>query len=353
MTDIDASRRYRFQFAAEPISQPTRFVSDMKSGLSLCLLSISMALFGCDRGSDGSTELNSSPMSAADSNDAFTLVAYLPDYRVREFEPRRAQGIDQLIYFSIEVEPDGSLDTTRLRDAGLELIDDIKEVTECETLICVGGWDRSDGFAEMSAEADSRERFADEIIAFCQEHDFAGVDLDWEHPTTPEERHQFTVLLQELREHLHAEDLLLTVACAPWQPLNDQAAEAVDRIHLMSYDDEGRHSTPEQATANLDKWIEAGIPAEKIVLGVPFYGRRFSENDRSAATYGEIVDRFDPADDVDEADGYYFNGPATMRAKTEMAIDRGLAGLMVWELAQDSPEEATSLLRVIRRTLDE
>jgi chitinase len=256
------------------------------------------------------------------------------------------------ITHAVEVEADGSLDTRRLRDAGLELIDEIEAVAECETLICVGGWDRSDGFAAMSADAESRHRFAREIVSFCQEHEFAGVDLDWEHPETPDERHQFTVLVQELRDALHEVDLQLTVACAPWQPLNSQAAEAVDRIHLMSYDDEGRHSTLEQATANLDKWIDAGIPADKIVLGVPFYGRRFSSNDRSAATYGEIVERFEPADDVDEADGYYFNGPATMRAKCELALERGLAGIMVWELAQDAPDENASLLRVIRGTLD-
>lgn len=317
----------------------------------ICLLPLLAALTACDNPGIGGSE-SSAAKNAVPGNGP-SLVAYLPDYRVGEYEPGRTRGIDQLIYFSIEVEPDGSLNTVRLIDAGLELIADIEAVTGCETLICVGGWDRSDGFAAMSADSDSRGRFADEIVSFCDEHDFAGVDLDWEHPETPEERHQFTVLLQELSERFDEEGLLLTVACAPWQPLNSQAAGAVDRIHLMSYDDEGRHSTLEQATANLDKWINAGIPAEKIVLGVPFYGRRFSANDRSSATYAEIVSRFQPADDVDEADGYYFNGPSTMRAKCDLALSRGLAGIMVWELAQDSPDVETSLLRVIRQSLDD
>jgi GH18 family chitinase len=317
----------------------------------VCLLSLLVLFPACDSPGSGSTrsDVSADPVP---TEDALSVVGYLPDYRVREFEPRRAHGIDQLIYFSIEVEPDGALNTRRLREGALEKIADIQLVTECDALICVGGWDRSEGFSEMSANRATRDRFANELISFCQQHGFSGVDLDWEHPTTPEERHQLTVLLQELREHLHAEELLLTVACAPWQPLNDQAAGAVDRIHLMSYDDEGRHSTLEQATDNLDKWIDAGIPAEKIVLGVPFYGRRFSASDRSSATYGEIVARFTPDADADEVDGYYFNGPETMQAKVELAMEHGLGGIMVWELAQDSQDEEASLLRVIRRTLD-
>jgi GH18 family chitinase len=315
------------------------------------LLALVVLVSGCNTDNDGATS-GEAVASATSDGSGLAIVAYLPDYRVDEYDPSRAAGIDQLIYFSIEVEEDGSLDTSRLRDSGLELIDEIEAAADCETLICVGGWDRSDGFSAMSDDARARRRFGDEIIGFCDEHGFAGVDLDWEHPTTPEERHRFTVLLQELRERLDAADLRLTVACAPWQPLNNQAAEAVHRIHLMSYDDEGRHSTPEQAITNLEKWIAAGIPAEKIVLGVPFYGRRFSENDRSSATYGEIVTRFNPPPHLDEADGYYFNGPDTMQFKCELAIDRDLAGIMVWELAQDSADEETSLLRVIRRSLD-
>jgi hypothetical protein len=67
-------------------------------------------------------------------------------------------------------------------------------------------------------------------------------------------------------------------------------------------------------------------------------------------TYAELVRTYRPAADVDEVGGVYFNGIRTVERKTKYALAHKLAGVMVWEVGQDSRGEH-SLLRAIRRTI--
>jgi GH18 family chitinase len=92
------------------------------------------------------------------------------------------------------------------------------------------------------------------------------------------------------------------------------------------------------------------VPKEKLVLGVPFYGRHVKRRDQ-AMSYREIVGKHKPAAGTDVIDGVYFNGPATIRRKAEYAVEAGLGGVMAWELGQDAAGER-SLLRVIRDAAD-
>jgi chitinase len=54
------------------------------------------------------------------------------------------------------------------------------------------------------------------------------------------------------------------------------------------------------------------------------------------------------APDQDTVSGYYFNGSETIRRKVQLAKSDGLAGVMVWEIAQDTTD-ATSLLAAITK----
>jgi chitinase len=111
----------------------------------------------------------------------------------------------------------------------------------------------------------------------------------------------------------------------------------------MAYDHDGRHSTFDAAKGDVKALLGAGVPAEKIVLGLPFYGRNVKKREQ-VLTYREIVAKHDLKPEVDEMDGVYFNGPATIRRKTAFALESGLGGVMAWELGQDAPGDR-SLLR--------
>ncbi|MCJ7433013.1 MAG: glycosyl hydrolase family 18 protein, partial [Anaerolineales bacterium] len=119
----------------------------------------------------------------------------------------------------------------------------------------------------------------------------------------------------------------------------------VDRVHIMSYDRGPRHSTYEQAVADLQKFIDAGIPREKLILGVPFYGRKITAP-YEETTYAEIIERYHPAPAANEVDGIFFNGIEIVQLKTCHAMGENIGGVMVWELGQDSSGDA-SLLQAI------
>jgi len=132
-----------------------------------------------------------------------------------------------------------------------------------KTLISVGGWDYSRYFSDAAATANSRKAFAQSCVAFIREHGFDGVDLDWEYPVSggmagnhnrPQDKQNFTLLLQTLREQLDAQgrkdgkSYLLTIAGAVSSSYLDRIEltrilPLVDYIFLMSYDMHGPWDT--------------------------------------------------------------------------------------------------------------
>ncbi len=284
-----------------------------------------------------------------------------------------------------------------------------------KTLISVGGWSWSDQFSDAALTAESRAKFARSCVAFMQQYGFDGIDIDWEYPTgggmipgagRPDDTVNFTRLLAELRAQLDAQGAqdgvhyLLTIA-APTGPGNyskiqlDQIHPYLDWINVMSYDFHGSWDTitnfnaPLYSPANdpaagantdaaLSAYLAAGIPAEKLVVGVPFYGRGWigvadhqhglyqpasGPTTPDAFSYRDIVtdylNRY-PRYWQDEAqvpwlysaeDGIMisYDDPESLAIKAAYVKDHGFGGVMFWELSQDSADHA--LLRALADTL--
>jgi chitinase len=175
------------------------------------------------------------------------------------------------------------------------------------TLISVGGWTLSGRFSDVALTPASRERFAASAVRFIRQYGFDGVDIDWEYPgggglpsnvSRPQDKQNFTLLLRELRRQLDAaaiEDgtryyLTIAAPAGPDKIANIEVAaiaEVLDWINVMTYDFHGawenrtnHHSALFGAPGNLlttqaalDTWLQLGTPPEKLVLGLPFYGR--------------------------------------------------------------------------------
>ena len=200
----------------------------------------------------------------------------------------------------------------------------------------------------MATDARTRKQFIENLVRFCRQNQFDGIDFDWEHPENPVEEKAYADLIVETHQAFQPRGLLVTVALAAWQRVEPRALAAADRIHLMAYDHDGpRHSTPQRARADVEQLTKRGASREKICLGLPLYGRGMADRSQSM-TYAEILARYKPDPAADEAGGIYFNGPETIRRKTRYARDAGLAGVMIWELGQDAPGD-DSLLRAIRQ----
>ena len=186
----------------------------------------------------------------------------------------------------------------------------LKKVNEhLKVLISVGGWGWSGGFSDAVLTSTSRQIFANSAIDFMLRHKIDGIDLDWEYPGLngndnihrPEDKENFTEILKLLRKKIDSLDTennkyLLTIASGAFQEYLDhtnmrEAHKYLDFINIMTYDfygggdrmtghhanlkvtDRDDYKPPRSARVAVQQHIDAGIPANKIVLGVPFYGK--------------------------------------------------------------------------------
>lgn len=285
--------------------------------------------------------------SEPDTRGAFRIAGYLPEYRFAQLDAQLIEGVTDLILFSAEVAVDGSLDASRLKSCPWDRLTLLTSQSGTRLALTIGGWERSANFAAVAESDPKRNRFVTSTTRFAIEHQLGGIDLDWEHPKNAREEQLYSRLLQDLQRALKPHNIQLSVTIAAWQNLPSSAIEAVDFVQIMSYDHDGQHATLEQSRKDLRKVAAAGVPLGKLVLGLPFYGR--DVNDRSAMTYGEVVQKHHPDPSVDQIGALYFNGPKTIREKTKMAVQANLGGVMIWELGQDGRGD-TSLLEAIRQS---
>ena len=232
-----------------------------------------------------------------------------------------------------------------------------------KVLLSVGGWSYNDAplenvFMEATADDERLQRFVESILDMCGEYGFDGVDMDWEHPRADgTSARQYEALMLALSERLHAEGKLLTAAVLSGATADgniyydaahtNAVLNAVDFINVMAYDggDGERHSQYQFAVDCGAYWKETrGLPAYKVVLGVPFYARP------SWADYGTILAAVPDAFGKDHISyngmDVYYNGVDTIAEKTRYAREN-LGGVMIWELTQDTADRSKSLLQAI------
>lgn len=183
-----------------------------------------------------------------------------------------------------------------------------QENPSLQILISVGGWLWSGNFSDVALTPQSRSRFVDSVVEFLTRYHLDGLDIDWEFPGEigagnrfrPEDKKNYTLLLTDLHRRFRREErrlgrpLLLSVAVGSSEDFLEhtemrRVARAVDTVNLMAYDyyepgDEaitGNHAPlyadpadPAQASADRSVRLfeKAGVPARKLILGVPFYG---------------------------------------------------------------------------------
>ena len=207
----------------------------------------------------------------------------------------------------------------------------------------------SGNFSPVAASPVSRAAFISHLTQYCLDHNFDGVVLDWEPVTDPTDKANYTVLIQELKSALVVHELSLGVAVgALGSEFHPSAIDYVDRLHIMAYDRTNEvHSTYDDAVAAVNHWKVFGFPKSKIILGLPFYGRKANWwHEPSYEPYDEIIAQYHPGPEVDEVNGIYFNGINTIKAKTQYMVENDYGGVMFWEITEDSDGE-TSLLTAI------
>jgi hypothetical protein len=273
----------------------------------------------------------------------FLIIGYLPEYRT--INKYWGNCLTDIIYFSAGPLADGGLDASRLDPATLQVMREMKAAYGTRLHLSIGGNERSDGFAPMVTDPAARQAFVENLVIFASQNSLDGIDLDWEFPEGADQISGYVALITGLQ----ARGLLVSVTLYPAADLDPAPYTVADRVQVMSYDRDTRHATFEQAVADMEFFASGGIPKEKLVLGLPFYGR-LMESPYTSYSYAEIVAAYQPPPELDEAGGIYFNGPSTTQKKACHARQSGYAGVMLWELGQDSTD-TTSLLQAVYTAL--
>jgi chitinase len=183
-----------------------------------------------------------------------------------------------------------------------------KDNPSLTVLVSVGGWLWSTNFSDVALTRHSRRIFIQSVMDFLDRYDLDGLDVDWEypgmpgagHPFRPEDKQNFTTLLKQLQNGFksHARKthhkLFLTFAAGASQEYMahtelGRLQKYADTVNLMAYDYyvptmnplTGHHAplytnpmdpAHISADASVQSLEKAGVPAAKILLGVPFYG---------------------------------------------------------------------------------
>lgn len=244
-----------------------------------------------------------------------------------------------------------------------------KQNPNLKVMLSVGGWG-SGCFSEMAATAENRTSFARDCKRIAEEFGLDGIDIDWEYPTqggagissSPDDTKNFTLLLQTLRKTL-GRKLLLTAATVSSAQFIDfsSCVQYMDFVNVMAYDmaDPSHHHaalypssvsgycTSSQAVEN---HLKAGVPKEKLVMGVPFYGKgkRDEGEPRQFVGTGKLPKKYEERWDEQGQVPYRVNDKGefvwgyentrSLAAKCQFILDNNLRGGMYWDYASDNPQ---------------
>jgi len=323
----------------------------------------------------------------------------------RNLEEHRIEQLTHLIWCFGHVRND-SMVIPREQEPIIARMVKLKERNaSMKVLLSLGGWGGCANCSEVFSREDGRSTFARSVLLLLERHRVDGIDLDWEYPAVQgppghafndADRHNFTLLVRELRKALGDRYEISLAAGGTNECLLkgfewDSIMPLVDRMHIMSYDlvhgystRTGHHTslfaTPSQqvsAECAVNLLDSLGVPLQKVVIGAAFYARIFKdvqpEEDGlyQPGTFAHTISCSAIDSVITEPKGWrlrfdkrawaaYAYHPATKRfitydeprsiaAKAAYVRNRGLGGIMFWQLIDDRP--AGGLLNVMHDAL--
>lgn len=203
---------------------------------------------------------------------------------------------------------------------------------------------------------EKRKILVKNISKFVEKHNFDGVDVDLEWHNVTKGYSDFVL---ELKIELDKNNKLISSALPGikrFKNISDEALKAFDFINIMAYDERGSwapknagpHSSFDFAKRSISFWNKKhGVPLSKLCLGLPFYGYDFSDNNKTTSKmYKEIIALDVSNQYKDETNNIFYNSVTTIEKKVEYAIENNLAGVMIWELGQDTTNELSLLTAI-------
>lgn len=336
-----------------------------------------------------------STLTFSQSRNDFTVIGYFSG-RAEQVDQLAAEKLTHIIFSFCHLKGnrlavDNAGDSVTIH----RLVALKKRNPTLKIILSLGGWGGCEMCSPVFSTAAARKEFAKSVLKLNQDYKTDGIDLDWEYPAIegypghaykPEDKQNFTALIQELRNVL-GKKYEISFAAGGFQKFLDESVEwkkvmpLVDRVNLMTYDlingystETGHHTAlysraeQKESTDNAVQYlIKLGIPRDKLVIGAAFYGRSWENVDaadnglykggkfKSFVDYRRLVTETTPEkgynyywDDQVKAPYLYnpeqkifvtFDDKKSIALKTQYVIDQKLDGIMFWELTCDSASD--------------
>jgi hypothetical protein len=212
----------------------------------------------------------------------------------------------------------------------------------------------------LREESPERKALIEDLLAAARNYD--GLQIDFENVPRRDARN-FLSFLAELKVGLKGKPLTAALPARTGRLDNDvydyeKIKPLVDRILVMAYDEHWSTSKP-GPIASMD-WCRkvAGhslrtVGREKLVMGIPFYGRAWGDiNPSRAYLYSgiESVMKENPVTNVRREDGIpafdyeasvsvkvYYEDDHSLSARMDMYRTMGVAAVGFWRIGQESP----------------
>lgn len=271
-----------------------------------------------------------------------------------------------------------------------------------KVLLSLGGWGWDENFAGMTMDPPAEDRYVKAVMTIVDEYDYDGIDLDWEYPDTPIEIVGFERLTRRFRKSLDelgkkkGRHMLVTMAAAAHPKTlqwlgRDFLLETMDWINVMTYDYTGTwtnfagHHSPLHASSKLPKDSilsteltmkhlvdERKIPANRLAVGIPLYGKVFAVSEPYASTKGAPkpstqtgnyrrlralekehgwVRKWDDETKnpwlvaPDGSEIICYDDSESIAIKTKWAMQQGFRGVFFWQIAADRMPDGSNPLQ--------
>lgn len=282
------------------------------------------------------------------SEKEFKVIGYYSGDLFNEpLDKLQTDKLTHIIYAFLIPKSDGTLEELKKPEQLVELVEKA-HMDGAKVFVALGGWSYEGKvlepvFKEACADDETRKTLVENVIAFAEQYNVDGVEVDWEHPNA-ETISIYEKLVVELSQGLKAKNIELTAALnGAWSVTGSPEAsklitqnclDSFSFINVMAYDiNNDNHSPVWFSETSIDYWLNRGVKSEDIVLGMPLYARP------SFMQYRHLVELDSNYAYVDYAPTSplesYYNGMNTLREKTKLAMFRA-GGVMLFDVNEDA-----------------